>query len=196
MNPNEGKPLYGLVLEGGLSTRMGTDKAMLNYHGQPQREFVFALLQKFCSQVYHSVKSSTKGDSSEIADIYSFKGPLNGILSAFKYRSDVAWLTLPVDMPLVDESVIQFLMDSRDQASNATCFYDTEGKLPEPLLAIWEPQCAMLLQSFYNDGNRSTREFLLSTTTNLVKAPDKKVLKNINTRDDFNEYRMMHSKKS
>ncbi len=35
--------IYGLVLAGGLSTRMGTDKRLLAYNGKPHGEFLFDL---------------------------------------------------------------------------------------------------------------------------------------------------------
>ncbi|HNP08536.1 MAG TPA: NTP transferase domain-containing protein, partial [Cyclobacteriaceae bacterium] len=123
MKPNKAKPLYGLVLGGGLSSRMGKDKGHLNYHGQPQRDYVFKLLEKFCDRVYYSANAQAISDNNTIKDAYPFQGPLNGILSAFKFQSDVAWLTVPIDMPFVDESIIQFLIDHRDVSRVATCFY-------------------------------------------------------------------------
>ncbi|MEP2667789.1 MAG: NTP transferase domain-containing protein [Cyclobacteriaceae bacterium] len=188
MNPNRAIPLYGLVLEGGQSTRMGKDKAFLQYHGQPQRDYVFRLLEKFCDRVYHSVNSQASTAEHTIKDGYPLQGPLNGILSAFKYRSDVAWITVPVDMPLVDESTIQFLLDHRDTTRVATCFYDSDGKLPEPLLTIWEPASAVLLKAFYENGKSSPREFLTTANSKLVTAPDQKALKNINKPEDFDEF--------
>ena len=180
-------PLYGLVLGGGVSARMGTDKALLNYHGQPQRDYVFALLEKFCDRVYHSINAQAIPDDRTIKDIHPFQGPLNGILSAFNYREDVAWITVPVDMPFVDESVIQFLMVHRDFTKVATCFYDSDDKLPEPLLTIWEPSCAVLLQAFYKEGKTSPRDFLKIANIKLLRVPDKKALTNINTPEDFDE---------
>ena len=188
MKPSRGTALYGLVLEGGQSTRMGKDKAFLHYHGLPQRDYVFQLLEKFCDRVFHSVNSKALPGDNMIKDEYLLQGPLNGILSAFNYRTDVAWITVPVDMPFVDESTIQFLLDHRDTTKVATCFYDSDGKLPEPLLTIWEPASAVLLKAFYENGKSSPREFLTTANSKLVTAPDQKALKNFNTPEDFDEF--------
>ncbi|MFT5737968.1 MAG: molybdopterin-guanine dinucleotide biosynthesis protein A, partial [Maribacter sp.] len=32
--------IYGLVLAGGKSTRMGVDKGLITYHGLPQRDYL------------------------------------------------------------------------------------------------------------------------------------------------------------
>jgi len=191
MKPNKAKPLYGLVLGGGLSSRMGKDKGHLNYHGQPQRDYVFKLLEKFCDRVYYSANAQAISDNNTIKDAYPFQGPLNGILSAFKFQSDVAWLTVPIDMPFVDESIIQFLIDHRDVSRVATCFYDAEGKLPDPLLTVWEPHSANLLKAFYEEGKISPREFLRTSNTQLLHTPDKRALKNVNTPNDLDEFLKM-----
>lgn len=179
--------LYGLVLGGGLSSRMGMDKGELHYYDKPQREYVFNLLQKFCAQVYQSIGKSTGKTTvvNPIKDVFPFNSPLNGILSAFQQHSDVAWLTIPVDMPLVNEQSIQFLINHRDTQSVATCFYDSEGKLPEPLLTIWEPKSFRLLSDFMATGKISPRDFLASNKPKLLNAPDKNVLRNVNTPEDF-----------
>ena len=47
--------LHGLVVCGGQSTRMGMDKSQLQYHGVPQREWLYELLQPLCEDVYISL---------------------------------------------------------------------------------------------------------------------------------------------
>ncbi|MFZ1805992.1 MAG: NTP transferase domain-containing protein [Cyclobacteriaceae bacterium] len=188
--------LNGLVLGGGRSSRMGKDKALLDYHGQPQKHHVFQLLEKFCDHVYYSANSHATPHDTIIIDAYPFQGPLNGILSAFKYSPEVAWLTVPVDMPFVDEAVLQFLVDQRDASKVATCFYDSEGKLPEPLLTIWEPSCAILLKSFYEEGKISPRDFLNSANIKLLQVPESRALKNINTPEGYDEFLDFNGKKN
>lgn len=182
--------LYGLVLCGGLSSRMGKDKGELRYYDKPQREHVFDLLQKFCLNVYYSI-GKPKGKiqvANSIEDAFLFNSPLNGILSAFGQHSEVAWLTIPVDMPLINEQTIQLLIDSRDADRVATCFYDSEGNLPEPLLTIWEPKSLRFLQDFTATGKISPRDFLVANDIKLLRAPDKKALRNINTPEDFETF--------
>ena len=48
--------LYGLVLSGGKSTRMGTDKGLITYHGIPQREYIYKLLEEVCDATFLSIR--------------------------------------------------------------------------------------------------------------------------------------------
>ena len=50
-------PLYGLVLTGGRSTRMGRDKAALEYGGQAQADRAFDLLARVCDKVFVSARA-------------------------------------------------------------------------------------------------------------------------------------------
>ena len=87
--------LNGLVLAGGLSTRMGADKAMLSYNGKPQALHAMDLLEEFCDEVFVSVRSSDDrrfAEASVILDTLTVSGPANGILSAMKASPEKAWL--------------------------------------------------------------------------------------------------------
>jgi molybdopterin-guanine dinucleotide biosynthesis protein A len=175
--------LNGLILAGGKSIRMGQDKGMIDYHGKPQREYLVDLLKPYCLEVYFSSKENIRQNT--IADHFDLDSPLNGILSAFHFDPSIAWLTVPVDMPYLNSRAIEFLFRHRDPKKVATCFFDSDGKLPEPLFTIWEIKSKPLLFDFYNSGGYSPRKFLEENDVQLLQAPDPKILQNINTHEDL-----------
>ncbi len=175
--------LNGLILAGRKSTRMGQDKGMIDYHGKPQREYLVDLLKPYCKEIFISSKESKKQNT--ITDHFDLDSPLNGILSAFHFDPAVAWLTVPVDMPHLNSKAIEFLLRHRDPKKVATCFFDSDGKLPEPLVTIWEAKSKPLLFDYYNSGGFSPRKFLEENDVQLLQAPDPKILQNINTHEDL-----------
>ncbi|MFZ2905726.1 MAG: molybdenum cofactor guanylyltransferase [Cyclobacteriaceae bacterium] len=179
--------LNGLILCGGKSTRMGHDKNVISYHGKPQREYLADLLKPFCSEVYWSVPKGTKATNTLIPDHFDLASPLNGILSAFHFDPQAAWLTVPVDMPNIDTKIIQYLIKHRDMHCDATCFLDSEGENPEPLFTIWEAKAKPVLFDFFNSGNKSPRQFLTDHDVRMLRAP-KTILININSPEELAEY--------
>jgi molybdenum cofactor guanylyltransferase len=181
----ENKP-YGLVLSGGQSTRMGADKSLLNYRGKPHREYLYELLSAFCSRVFTSCRKDQKIPPAlnPITDFYNFPGPINGILSAFREYPDTSWLIVAVDMPFVDDGVLQHLLNHRDKNKLATCFLHLPENFPEPLLTLWESSAYPLLLSYAESGNISPRVFLETHAVHMITPPDQKVLLNINSPKD------------
>jgi len=178
--------LNGLILAGGKSSRMGRDKSLLVIHELPQRLHLFNLLTPFCSQVYLSCKSTTNipADLNPLPDKFEIDSPLNGILSAFAHEPNAAWLTVAVDMPFVDAITLQRLIQHRNATKVATCFFDSEGVKPEPLLTIWEPRAFPLMLAFHGRGGFSPREFLMENDIHLLTVPDQRALVNVNTEED------------
>jgi len=183
--------LKGLVLSGGKSSRMGFDKSKLDFHGKPQGEFLSRLLRQFCEEVFFSCKNieNVPDNLNPLEDAYDIQSPLNGILSAFKLRPKSAWLTVPNDMPGINNTSISYLIANRDPNSMATCFYDSDGKLPEPLFCIWEPACLPSLKHFYEDGNISPREFLTTAKVKLLQSPFADLNLNINSPEELDKFR-------
>ena len=188
--------LCGLVLAGGRSSRMGFDKGTISYHGKPQRQFIFELLQRNCQRVYTSCKryEDVPPDLNPLPDRYVLDSPLNGILTAFHLASDCGWLSVPVDMPFADVTVIQYLLNHRDESKTATCFWNEETKSPEPLLTIWEPLSKNLLIDFFERGGVSPREFLMMHDINAVMPHSADWLKSINTYLELEEFKTLHEK--
>ena len=92
-------------------------------------------------------------------------------------------------MPLIDVEVIAYLLKKRDINKVATCFFDSDGKNPEPLIAIWEPRAYPLLLSFQKSGKISPRDFLKHEDTHIIEIPDRNALANINSPEELEKFR-------
>ena len=183
--------LYGLILAGGESKRMGIDKSTINFHGVPQHEYLNQLLKKYCKRVFTSIgKTSQTADFiNPIRDVFDLSSPIDGIASAFHSYPNVAWLSVPIDMPTIDGEVIEKLLDGRDTEKVATCYYDSEGYSPEPLLAIWEPVAGAKLMKFIQQGHFSPREFLKMEMANILQPPTSSIHLNINTPEELTRWK-------
>lgn len=179
-------PLKGLVLAGGRSTRMGSDKGLLNWHGKPQREYLVELLQSVGLEAYISCRSdqvAALAGFNIVVDQEEAQGPLGAIYSAFLKEPNTAWLVVACDMPFLDAATLVFLQKHRQPQLNATAFRApafTDGS-PDPLLAIWEPKIAGLVAERLEENRRCARKTLLEAGVQVLDIPDPKVLSNINT---------------
>lgn len=184
--------LYGLVLSGGKSTRMGEDKGLITYHDLPQREHLYHLLNEVCEQTFLSIRKDQEKEISNtfntIIDKDDFRGPYNGLLSAHIAHPEVAWLVLACDLPLMDKKALQELIAARNTEKIASAFADATNPLPEPLCAIWEPEALKQSIVYLDAGNGSCpRKFLINADVNLVFPEHKQVLLNANSKAEYNE---------
>jgi molybdopterin-guanine dinucleotide biosynthesis protein A len=185
-------PVLGLVLAGGLSSRMQRDKAALEYHGKSQLERAVELAAKYLPEVFVSVRAGQTGDASRaryplIVDSVPGEGPIVGIRSALAARPQVAWLVLACDLPFLSGAALSQLLAERDPAAAATAFKSTHDGLPEPLCAIWEPRSAAELAAYQAAGGRCPRKFLMRHGAKILEPRDPRALDNVNTPDEYRE---------
>ena len=183
-------PVYGLVLAGGRSTRMGRDKAALSYRGVSQLERAMMLLTPLVTHVYVSVRAEQRTDPlrgrfPQIVDAREDIGPIAGLLAAQARHPDVAWLVLACDLPLLDAATLARLLRERAPARIATAYRSSHDGLPEPLCAIYEPRSREPLAAYVDSGRDCPRKFLLGADTELIDQPDPRALDNINTPEEY-----------
>lgn len=186
MNPVN-PPLFGLVLAGGKSSRMGKDKSQLIYSQKPQFQAAFELLSQVCAQVFISsrIEQSQQAMFASYPVIidcleYQGKGPISGILSAMKQYPDVSWLILACDLPFVSIKTLSFLVANRDRQLIATAYCSERDGLPEPLCAIWEQGNFLHLEGFFKQDIYCPRKILIKSNVNLCPIQIKGELDNIN----------------
>ena len=182
--------IFGLILAGGKSSRMGNDKGNISYHSKPQREHLYHLLEDPCEEVFLSIRENQKEGISEdfkvIIDNNEFRGPFNGMQSAYKKHPNIAWLVLATDLPFIDLNHIMKLITERDPTKPATAYASQETGLPEPLCAIWEPQGLEQGKEYLENGtNTCPRKFLINSDIKLVFPENDQVLMNANSVEDL-----------
>ena len=185
------KNLYGLILAGGFSKRMGQDKALMVYHGKPQIEYVHELLNSHCEQVFLSKRFNQQAynqfpsinDDQEFLDI----GPLGGILSAMKAYPDASWLIMACDLPFVTHHTLEYLIMNRDNQKIATAFKSVYDGFPEPLCAIWEGQGHKNILEFLKNGIRCPRKILINSNSHLLEQKNPQWLDNVNDKNEYQE---------
>lgn len=176
-------PVKGLVLVGGKSTRMGTDKSILNYYGKPQKIYVKELLESNNLQTFYSVEKPSE-NSIEIYDTFLNLGPFGGICSAFQKDSNSAWLVLASDVPFVDDKLIKLLLKKRNPSKIATTIKGKGKQFPEPLITIWEPKSYPILLQYLAQGYSCPRKILINSDVEIVEVDDD-LIRNINTPEEF-----------
>jgi molybdopterin-guanine dinucleotide biosynthesis protein A len=175
--------LFGLVLAGGRSARMGRDKALLTYgDGRPQAVVAYELLREFCRRVYLSVRTVQEALSEwpQLVDRYEEIGPMAGILTALDEHREAAWLVVACDLPFLNRETLRQLLAARDPQRIATAFRSAHDGLPEPLCAIYEPAARARLLEFVAQGLHCPRKALINSPVHLVELADHRALDNVN----------------
>lgn len=182
-------PLYGLVLAGGQSRRMGQDKAALRLHGRTQLDWVFGLLARHCERTFVSVRPDQRDDPARtgypvIVDRQPGLGPIAGIAAAQEEHPSVGWLVVACDLPFLADATLVDLIAARGR-HDVTAFRSAFDGLPEPLCAIYEPATRAGIAAALAADRLCPRKFIIETGVPLLEQPDPVALDNVNTPDDL-----------
>jgi len=181
----------GFVLAGGKSSRMGTNKAFLDFGGQTLLRRALPSLKSVCDDVRIVGDPAVFTDFGlVIQDLFPGCGPLGGIHAALKQSSADLNLMLAVDMPFVSTELLRFLL-SAAEATNATVTVPRTGKGFQPLCAVYrrdfvETAEANLRAGKYKiDASFSSLQLRIVEESELAAAGfSEKNFLNINTPED------------
>src|SRR5260370_6860446 len=130
--------LSAVLLAGGESRRMGTDKATAVFGGKPLGQVQLTLLRKLRpAEIFLSARSDPDwrpADVKFVADEPPSRGPLSGVAASLGRIRTKHLLALAIDMPFMSENYLRFLCDQIEPR---------RGVLPmicgraEPLAAIY-----------------------------------------------------------
>lgn len=189
------RPLYGLVLAGGQSQRMGEDKGRIRYQGESEALRCYHLLKDLGLPTFLSLRKNQWSDDETrglpiLFDQFENAGPLCGILTAMQTHPEASWLVLACDLPLLTRPVLENLLEARRPEKMATAYRSvTEPDFPEPLCAIYEASIRMRFYEALALGLACPRKVLLQSNTALIEAFDASALTNVNNPEEAREAR-------
>jgi molybdopterin-guanine dinucleotide biosynthesis protein A len=143
--------LVAYVLAGGLSTRMGTDKAFLELKGRTLLDRTMALLSEISADVrIVGGREKFGGFGRVIEDEFAGHGPLGGIHAALRTSQADMNLILAVDMPFVEARFLEYLVNEARRC-RAVVTLPRAGR-------GWQPLCAVYRKNFAEPAEKALRE--------------------------------------
>lgn len=129
-----------IVLAGGKSTRMGTNKALIMVNEQRMLEAAVRNLSKEFPQVLISANDNTYEELgvTVFSDIYRDFGPLGGIHAGLKYSSYHTNFFTACDMPFIDTRLALYMVES---AKGFDAVVPRIGDYYQPLFAVYTKNC-------------------------------------------------------
>ena len=142
-------PLTGVVLAGGLSSRLGHDKALIRLQNGEVADMLartVALLREVTDSVV--VVGRQQPGYTCLPDAVPGNGPVGGIATALEYAGS-ACMVLSCDLPFMEKAVLEHLVVSRSQRppeTLVTAYQQEDTGHTEALVAIYEPESLPLFQ--------------------------------------------------
>lgn len=151
--------MLGVLLCGGESKRMGSDKALLVTTMSTWAELAYNTLSALNIPVVLSVNAKQKNYYNHIFpsknlivddDDLHIGGPLHGLLTVHKIYTTSALLLLACDMPMMTPQVIENLIKEHQTNPTKEAIFFSNNQQPEPLCAIYSAQGLRKILALYN----------------------------------------------
>jgi molybdopterin-guanine dinucleotide biosynthesis protein A len=134
-----------IVMAGGDSSRMGTDKASLLLDGQTLLQSVITTMQQLFPQVIVSVRQPRSGiNLPQVCDEQPDGGPLAGLVASLGQITTPWAFIVACDMPFVVPEVVELLAGYRSQHQAVVPVVHGH---PQPLAAFYAASCLAPLRA-------------------------------------------------
>jgi molybdopterin-guanine dinucleotide biosynthesis protein MobB len=148
--------VWGCVLIGGRSSRMGQPKHLLKQGRATWLERAVAKLRPKVEQVVISGSGhipDALADLPRVPDAPGLAGPLAGILAVMRWQPAVSWLVIACDLPDVQGESLTWLLEERRTGRRAVLPQLADDRPLEPLLAWYDFRCRPLLENLAASGS-------------------------------------------
>ena len=188
--------MNAVILVGGKSSRMGTNKAFLELKGKTFIELQIELLREMFDEISISANTPSEYEYLNLPifkDIYPGKGPLGGIYTSLINSSSLHTFMLACDMPFVGPELIKHLKDLTKEYD--VVIPKSENGL-EPLHAFYSKNCIEPIKRELDENNLRIRSFFPQVNVKIVELDSlassdyfKNSIKNLNTMTDYEDVR-------
>lgn len=180
------------LLVGGKSVRMGRAKALLEFMGETLARRSFDTLSRVAANTVLLGSSEIPEPLSScvrLPDAPGINGPMAGMLSAFRWDPDSAWIISAVDMPLMDKDAWDWLLSQRRYGVWAVLPRISADARAEMTGACYEPMIFEYVESLSRKGVFSLQEIAghPKVATPVIPQSLAHAWKNVNTQEEWKE---------
>ncbi len=184
--------MTAVILAGGKSSRMGSNKAFLKLKDKTFIERQIELLREIFDEILISANTPSEYEYLNLPvfkDIYPEKGPLGGIYTSLINSSSTSTFMLACDMPFVESGLIKYL---KELTKEYDVVVPKSERGLEPLHAFYSKNCIEPIKRELDSNNLRIISFFPHVNVKIVEmdsliASDsiKNSIKNLNTKDEY-----------
>jgi molybdopterin-guanine dinucleotide biosynthesis protein A len=181
----------GIILAGGKSSRMGTDKGLQELCGRPLISYSIQVLSEICSTIIISTSSDAYQSFGykTVADEIPGIGPMGGIYSALKQSKTEKNLVLSCDLPFVSRELLTYILENSEGFQVAVPWQGNQHY--EPLCGFYNLSVLDQMTTFIQKRNYKLPDLFEETSINKLIINTKlnfyedKLFLNINSKHDL-----------
>jgi molybdenum cofactor guanylyltransferase len=187
-----------IILAGGRSTRMGSNKAFLPLPGKERLTFIEHLvstLTALCSETILVARDAADAANyvlpgvRVVTDKAPDQGPLMGLYSGLSAIHTQRALVVAVDMPFILPALVTFLLS---QPQSDSLLVPLVNNVPQVLLALYTRTILPLIEQLLQQGRHDPRSLLDAAPVQYIEEtqlcsvdPDLRSFININTPEEL-----------
>lgn len=181
--------ITGIILAGGKSSRMGSDKSLLTYNNSTFLELVIKAMKPLVENIL-IVSSNLAHDKlsyKRVEDIITDSGPLAGIHAGLSHSTTDYNLILSCDIPLITTEILEELFKVNYQDYDVVQIESNNKTMP--LIAIYNKHCANKFLELLENDERRLRQAVkqLQSKSVIVDTKWSAFVKNVNTKEDLKD---------
>lgn len=186
----------GVILAGGRSSRMGSNKALLPYRGERFIEAIHRQMHELFDEVLlvtNTPEQYSFLSCRKVADIFQDAGALAGLHAGLHHSNTAHIFAVACDMPYLNPALIGKIASLRDRA-DVVIPHGANGW--EPLHALYRKECLAPMEAALTEGRRRIVSFFpevlvcqLSREAVAELDPGFESFQNINTPSDYFQLR-------
>ncbi|MBN1934694.1 MAG: molybdenum cofactor guanylyltransferase [Anaerolineae bacterium] len=184
--------ISGIILAGGKSSRLGQNKALIEFEGKPIVQHVVDVLRPLVDEIVlatNTPESFAFLKLRMVADLYAETGALGGLHAGLSAIQSEYGLVVGCDMPFLNTALLQHMLLH-------TTGYDIVmphiDDYYEPLHAIYARRCLAVIEHSIQSGQRRLLSFVSQMNVRYIKGdeidrfdPQRLAFFNLNSPDDL-----------
>lgn len=174
-----------VILCGGKSSRMGSNKALLPFSHIPLAQYMYERIQKIFENVFLVAKDSTPFSSfapqfiQEEGEVYA---PLIGIERALESLREERVFFLSVDTPFIKKKEIDLLFE---RVREEQIFYAKTPQKSHYLCGIYHCDILPIIKEMIEKKDFKMSQLISRVKSGFVEFDDESIFSNLNTPQDY-----------